>query len=89
MYKLKDEVNNEAPNDSEFGDETTMAELHEIPQGSKIRIKANKKVQIIIFDHLDGMYSYCYLESDPKKTCHLSRFTPLVLAKDGVYEIAL
>lgn len=37
----------------------------------------------IIFDHVDGMYSYCYLESKPKMVVHLSASTPLVEYKDG------
>ena len=44
-------------------------ELHEVPRGSKIRVKSDIKVppgapeiqeeQILIFNHVDGMYSHC------------------------------
>lgn len=42
--------------------------------------------QVVVFDHLDGMYSYCYLESDPSKLIHLSAVTPLKKVGD-YYEI--
>lgn len=32
---------------------------------------------MFIFDHLDGMYSYCYSEKDEKRVIHLSTRTPL------------
>lgn len=53
--------------------------LHEIEKGSKIKIDNT----IIIFDHIDGMYSYCYSEKEPEKLLHLSAMTELV--KDGEY----
>jgi len=44
-------------------------ELHQVPRGSKIKVKSDIKVppgapaiqeeQILIFNHIDGMYSHC------------------------------
>jgi len=44
-------------------------ELHEVPRGSKIKVKSDIKVppgapaiqeeQILIFNNIDGMYSHC------------------------------
>lgn len=60
-----------------------MSKLYEIPRGSKIKSWG----EVIIFDHVDGMYSYCYLEKDKSKLIHLSASTELVLQKDGTYKI--
>lgn len=49
----------------------------------KVFFKSDKENDPIIFDHLDGAYSYCYLESDPKMVVHLSASTPLEPYKDG------
>lgn len=60
--------------------------LHEIPRGSKIYgfdISGEDEGTVIIFNHLDGMYSHCHVEGKPDKTCHLSASTPLRKYKDG------
>jgi hypothetical protein len=48
---------------------TANMELHKVPRGSKIKVKSDIKVppgapeiqeeQILIFNHIDGMYSHC------------------------------
>ncbi len=38
---------------------------------------------IIIFDHIDGMYSYCWLENDRSKIVHLNALTDFRKYKDG------
>ena len=48
---------------------TANMELHKVPRGSKIKVKSDIKVppgapeiqeeQILIFNHVDGMYSHC------------------------------
>ena len=45
-------------------------QLHEVPRGSKIKVKSDNKVppgapeikeeQILIFNNIDGMYSHCF-----------------------------
>lgn len=47
-----------------------------------------KKDAVVLFDHLDGAYSLCYLEDsgkngEPVDLIHLSASTPLVPYKDG------
>lgn len=44
---------------------------------------SNDEDDPVIFDHLDGAYSYCYLQSDPKIVVHISAAAPLVRYKDG------
>lgn len=38
---------------------------------------------VVIFGHIDGMYSYCWLEKYPDKIVHLNASTPLIKFKDG------
>lgn len=62
-----------------------VVELYNIPRGSKIygfKNKAGKDV-VVIFDHLDGMYSYCYNQADQSQLLHLSGSTPLENYRDG------
>lgn len=49
----------------------------------KVFFESNAEEDPIIFDHLDGMYSYCYLQSNPKMVVHISASAPLVPYKDG------
>lgn len=62
--------------------------LYDLPRDKGIKIygaKANGtgKDIVIIFGHLDGMYSYCWIEGDESKVVHLSASTPLTKFKDG------
>lgn len=58
--------------------------LHELPRGARIVVRmSDGNDGVLVFDHLDGMYSYCYLESDPSRVGHLHRDTPLELHEDG------
>lgn len=65
--------------------------LYELPRDEGIKIygfKDNDNNDItIIFGHLDGAYSYCWIEDketgDTDKVVHLSASTPLVKYKDG------
>lgn len=59
--------------------------LYDIPRFSKIYCKVSDGSEFIIFDHLDGMYSYCTTEKDG--VFHLSAGQPLKKYKDG-YELA-
>ena len=72
-----------------------ITQLYNIEKGSKIYEKVGErkngmweyKDSVIIFDHIDGMYSYCYVENHPNRVLHLKAWTPLVKYKDG-YKIA-
>lgn len=56
--------------------------LHEIKKGSKLKLETDKGWEIFIFDHLDGMYSYCYSKVSKDKVIHLSASTPLKKEED-------
>lgn len=66
--------------------------LYELPRDKGIRIKAEvsnengKLGDFIIFHHIDGAYSYCTVEGNPDKVCHLSANTELKQVGD-YYEI--
>ena len=50
-----------------------MKRLYEIPEYKGIKLYfddeiENKKDIVVIFDHLDGFYSYCWLEEDRNKS---------------------
>jgi len=55
--------------------------LYEIPNKSKIYEKVSDGSKYFIYDHLDGMYSYCI--SEKGGICHLGISTELVEYKDG------
>lgn len=55
--------------------------LYEIPQRSKIYGECSDGSEYIIFDHIDGMYSYC--ETEKGAILHLSASAPLKPFKDG------
>lgn len=59
--------------------------LYDIPKQSKIYEECSDGSKHFIFDHLDGMYSYCITEKGG--IVHLARFTPLEKYKDG-YKIS-
>lgn len=58
-----------------------MKYLYQIPQKSKIYEKVTDGSRFVIFDHLDGMYSYCITEKGA--VVHLAVGTPLRKYKDG------
>ena len=66
--------------------------LMDIPRMSTIKLQGHlegeteDRTLTIIFDHLDGMYSYCYLKENSDKLIHLSCGTPLKKVDDH-YEI--
>lgn len=62
--------------------------LYELPKGSKIYgyDVQGEDDAVIIFDHVDGMYSYCYIEGNEDKVVHLSASLQLRKYKDGFKE---
>lgn len=58
-----------------------MKQLYELPEHQNIKLYIEDK--IIIFDHLDGMYSYCWLEEDKKKIVHIKATTKFEEYEDG------
>ena len=59
--------------------------LYEIPNKSKIYCEVSDGSSYIIFDHPDGMYSYC--KSEKGNVIHLSISQELKKYKDG-YKLA-
>ena len=55
--------------------------LYEIPRNSKIYEEVSDGSKYFIFDHLDGMYSYCV--SEKGGVCQLGASQELIEYKDG------
>lgn len=60
-----------------------ILELRDIKKGSKLYLETDLGEEVFIFDHLDGVYSYCYGENNKNRIIHLSFATPLGEYKDG------
>lgn len=58
-----------------------MIKLYEIPEDKNIKLYIDDKV--VIFGHLDGLYSYCWLEEDKSKIVHINACTLFKEYKDG------
>ena len=58
-----------------------MIRLYELPENQNIRLYVDNEV--IIFDHIDGLYSYCWFEEDETKIVHINACTQLKKYKDG------
>lgn len=53
--------------------------LYDIPRESKLSLEIDGKYETVTFHNLDGMYSYCTVDTGPNqgKVCHLAAWTPL------------
>lgn len=58
-----------------------MRKLYNLPERQNIKIYYDNK--IIIFDHIDGAYSYCWLEEDKNKIVHICAWVSLRKYRDG------
>ena len=63
-----------------------MKKLYELPEHKNIKLYIDDKV--VIFDHIDGFYSYCWLEEDKTKLVHIKATTLFKKYKDG-YKIVM
>ena len=68
-----------------FNHRSTM-KLYDLEKGSKIYCEVSDGSTYVIFDHIDGLYSYC--TSEKGAIIHLSAVAPLKEMKDG-YEIEI
>lgn len=59
--------------------------LYNLPRGSRIFCECSDGSAYVVFDHVDGMYSYC--ETEKGAVVHLSAATKLEPV-DGGYKIA-
>ena len=55
--------------------------LYDLPENKGIKLYIEDKV--VIFGHLDGLYSYCWLEEDKDKIVHINACTQFKKYKDG------
>lgn len=55
--------------------------LYELPEHQNIKLYIDDYV--VIFDHIDGFYSYCWLEEDKNKIVHIKATTKFRKYKDG------
>lgn len=64
--------------------------LYDLPMRQGVKIynlsPDHDKDGVVIFSHIDGMYSYCWVEGDKDKVIHLSAVMPVKKYKDG-YEL--
>lgn len=58
-----------------------MIKLYQLPEHQNIKIYY--EIHTIIFDHIDGFYSYCWLQEDKTKIVHIKATTELEKYKDG------
>ena len=58
-----------------------MKKLYELPENQNVKLYIEDK--IVIFDHIDGFYSYCWLEEDKTKLVHIKAWTLWEEYKDG------
>jgi hypothetical protein len=52
-----------------------QVKLYDLRQGAKIKCECDDGSSYVIFDHVDGMYSYC--ETEKGSVMHLCATTPL------------
>lgn len=55
--------------------------LYELPEHQNIKLYIEDYV--VIFDHIDGFYSYCWLDGDKDKIVHIKATTKFRKYKDG------
>lgn len=65
-----------------------MKKLYELPENKNIKLYfddniEDKKDICVIFGHIDGFYSYCWLEEDKTKIIHIKATTLFEEYKDG------
>ena len=58
-----------------------MKRLYEIPENKNIKLYIDNLV--VIFGHIDGLYSYCWLEEDKTKIVHIKATALFKKYKDG------
>lgn len=62
--------------------------LYELPEYQNVKLYfddniEDKKDIVVIFDHIDGFYSYCWLEEDKTKIVHIKATALFKKYKDG------
>lgn len=60
---------------------TKTYKLYDLPEYANTKLYFGDTV--IIFDHLDGLYSYCWYDGDKSKITHVIATTTFIKHKDG------
>ena len=58
-----------------------MKKLYELPERQNVKLYIEDNV--VIFDHIDGFYSYCWLDGDKTKIVHVKATAVFKEYKDG------
>ena len=58
-----------------------MKRLYELPEHQGVKLYIEDKV--IVFDHLDGLYSYCWIDGDESKVVHINACTLFKKYRNG------
>ncbi len=58
-----------------------MKRLYELPENNNVKLYFDD--MIVIFGHIDGFYSYCWLETDKKQIVHIKATAEFKKYKDG------
>lgn len=58
-----------------------MKRLYELPENQNIKLYINGTT--VIFGHLDGLYSYCWIDGDKEKIVHINACTLFKKYRDG------
>lgn len=58
-----------------------MKKLYELPENQNIKLYFEDEV--VIFGHIDDLYSYCWLEKDNTKIVHINATASFEKYKDG------
>lgn len=62
--------------------------LYELPEKQNVKLYFDDNIEnikdiVVIFDHIDGFYSHCWLEEDRSKLVHIKATTLFKKYKDG------
>ena len=62
--------------------------LYELPEKQNVKLYFDDNIEnikdiVVIFDHIDGFYSYCWLEEDRTNIIHIKATTLFKKYKDG------
>ena len=63
-----------------------MKKLYELPEKENIKLYIDTPIiknKVVIFDHIDGFYSYCWLEEDKTKIVRIRATALFKKYKDG------
>lgn len=58
-----------------------VKKLYELPENQNIKLYIDD--QVVIFGHIDGMYSYCWLEGSKDKIVHIHACAEFEKYEDG------